>query len=394
MADVRRSEAGAREPSPRGSPATALPAMAAVFNGLGIARFSYTPMIPAMVGAGWFAPDTAAYLGATNLAGYLLGALLAHEAVRRVGLAMTIRAMLVACVLGAGLLALPWGVAWFAPWRFITGVAGGMIVVLAPPALLGSVDPARRGLVAGLAFSGVGIGIIFSGTAVPALAQLGISDAWLGLGAVSLLAAIIGWGGWGSLVPPPPPSARTPGSSRPLMLLIAAYATDAFGFVPHSLFLADYVARGLDRGLVEGGHAWVAFGVGAACGPLLLGKIAGWGGFGRTMIGVLAVKATAVALPLVLTATPAIWLSAFLVGALTPGIALVGSGTALEITGPAGHAAAWRLMTVTFAVFQAVGGYALSYLFGRTHDYELLFALGGGAMAFGTILTWLAVRGR
>ncbi len=37
--------------------------------GIGLARFAYTPLLPALVEAHWFLPADAAYLGAVNLAG-------------------------------------------------------------------------------------------------------------------------------------------------------------------------------------------------------------------------------------------------------------------------------------------------------------------------------------
>jgi hypothetical protein len=51
-------------------------AFCASLIGIGLARFAYSPLLPAIVGAHWFQPGTAAYLGAANLAGYLVGALL------------------------------------------------------------------------------------------------------------------------------------------------------------------------------------------------------------------------------------------------------------------------------------------------------------------------------
>ena len=53
----------------------ALAGLAASLVGIGLARFAYTPMLPALIDAGWFAEITAIYLGAANLAGYLAGAL-------------------------------------------------------------------------------------------------------------------------------------------------------------------------------------------------------------------------------------------------------------------------------------------------------------------------------
>ena len=49
---------------------------AALFSGLGLARFAFTPLLPAMIEAGWFSPGGGAAQGAANLAGYLLGAAL------------------------------------------------------------------------------------------------------------------------------------------------------------------------------------------------------------------------------------------------------------------------------------------------------------------------------
>ena len=60
-----------------------LAGLAASLVGVGLARFAYTPLIPALIAVGWFSPADAAYLGAANLIGYLAGALLASRPVRR-----------------------------------------------------------------------------------------------------------------------------------------------------------------------------------------------------------------------------------------------------------------------------------------------------------------------
>lgn len=48
---------------------------------IGLGRFAYTPLLPALIDHKWFSADNAAYLGAANLAGYLLG-VLGAEALR------------------------------------------------------------------------------------------------------------------------------------------------------------------------------------------------------------------------------------------------------------------------------------------------------------------------
>src|SRR5215469_11383001 len=63
--------------------------------GIGLARFAYAPLLPALIAAGWFAPAAAVYLGAANLAGYLGGALAAGRIAARVGAAAALPAMMV-----------------------------------------------------------------------------------------------------------------------------------------------------------------------------------------------------------------------------------------------------------------------------------------------------------
>jgi len=62
--------------------------------GIGLARFAYTPLLPAIIDAGWFDASKAAYLGAANLAGYLLGALTGRVMAQRSSTAFTLRAMM------------------------------------------------------------------------------------------------------------------------------------------------------------------------------------------------------------------------------------------------------------------------------------------------------------
>src|SRR6478672_8758727 len=69
--------------------------------GLGLARFAYTPLIPALIAAKWFSPAEAVYLGAANLAGYLSGALIARELGKRAGAVHALRGTMVLASLSA-----------------------------------------------------------------------------------------------------------------------------------------------------------------------------------------------------------------------------------------------------------------------------------------------------
>src|SRR5690348_2069804 len=95
------------EPSPLSSWRHAWPGLLATLNGVGLSRFAYTPLVPFMIAAGMVTESGAAYLGAANLAGYLIGAAAAAPLAARIGLGRTIRACFAASVLGLGACILP-----------------------------------------------------------------------------------------------------------------------------------------------------------------------------------------------------------------------------------------------------------------------------------------------
>ena len=113
--------------------------------GIGLARFAYTPLLPAIIGAHWFEPAAAAYLGAANLAGYLLGALSGRPLSARMPLVVVLRTMMLLATATFFACAYPVGFAWFFVWRFVAGVAGGALMVLAAPNVLPHVPASRRG---------------------------------------------------------------------------------------------------------------------------------------------------------------------------------------------------------------------------------------------------------
>ncbi|MGH7211700.1 MAG: YbfB/YjiJ family MFS transporter, partial [Acetobacteraceae bacterium] len=174
----------------------ALAGLAASLVGIGLARFAYTPLIPALIGAHWFAPAAVVYFGAANLAGYLVGALLARRSLAWVPAFVVLRAMMVLASLSFFASAAPVSVVWYFAWRLVSGICGGFIMVLAAPTVLPTVDPARRGLVSGLIFTGVGLGIGASGTMVPLLLRAGLAATWCGLGVLSVALTALAWGGW------------------------------------------------------------------------------------------------------------------------------------------------------------------------------------------------------
>ena len=124
-------------------------ALSANLVGIGLARFGYTPLIPALIDAGWFMPSAAVYLGAANLAGYLAGALAARAIAARTGVPALLRGSMLLTAASLLACALPLGFAWFFLWRFLSGGTGGVLMALAAPSVMPGIPPLRRGLAGG-----------------------------------------------------------------------------------------------------------------------------------------------------------------------------------------------------------------------------------------------------
>jgi len=361
--------------------------LSASLVGIGLARFAYTPLIPALIAAKWFGATDVVYLGAANLAGYLAGALLARETAARFGAVASLRAMMVLATLAFFASSVPVSFLWFFIWRFLAGLTGGVIMVLAASVVLPHTSPGRRGLVGGVIFAGVGLGIAISGTLVPLLLRQGLQQSWIGLGVLSGLLTLISWANWPkqTVAAPSHPAAHHPGRPhQPLAVrvLLVQYGLNAVGLVPHILFLVDFVARGLGQGIAAGSQYWVLYGLGAVVGPLLAGHLGDRAGFGPALRLAFLIEAAAILLPTVSTAPVSLIASSVIVGGFTPGIVPLVLGRVHELLPHRAQQqrAAWSHATTSFALFQAAAAYGFSWLFAHTGgDYLPLFAIGGGA---------------
>lgn len=380
--------------APPGAGASISPAYA-IFAGccaslvaIGLARFAYTPLIPLLIQARWFSAGDAVYLGAANFFGYFVGALGGRGLAARCGRRATLRAMML--LASASFLACAWplSLGWFFVWRFLSGLAGAVVMVLVAQTILPLVSVERHGMASGAIFMGIGAGIVVSGTLLPPLLGLGLAACWMGLAVLSGILTLLTWRAWpshGTAAAPAAVPARTAPApaSVAVRLLYLEYAAVAAGLVPAAMFLVDFVARGLHQGAALGARYWILYGMGAAAGPLLYGLAADRIGFGRALrLGLLLSSLASLLLgewphPAALAA------ASLLLGAFTPGVVTLVIGRLHELLAHDHQAqhAAWSRSTTMFALSQALSGYGLSWLFARGGGYRALFFVGAAAFA-------------
>lgn len=370
----------------------ALAGLAALLLGIGLSRFGFTPLVPALVRAGWFDGRQVGYLGAANLTGYLIGAVLARRLAQGWSPAIVIKGALLIGAASFFACAVPLSFAWYFFWRVSSGAIGGVLMVLAPTAVLAGTPPERRPRVAGIVFTGVGLGIIVSGTAIPPLVAAGLPTTWLALGLVSLLLTAFAWIPWPQVRAMP--TAMMPSAVsmlRPAVVrLLISYALIGLAFAPHTVFWTDFIARGLGKGLSVGGAYWVVLGFGAACGPVLTGLVAERLSFAWTYTLALAILAVGVVLPIAAPSGPVLAVTSFAVGACGLATTSLGSGRASELVPISQHRQLWSWMTIGYALVYAAGGYLCAFVFSRTGSYAAIFALGGAASLASAFFAWSA----
>jgi predicted MFS family arabinose efflux permease len=349
----------------------ALAGAAATLSGIGLARFAYVPLFPAMVTAAWVTGAEGGFLGAVNLAGYLIGVLGGRTLAQRLGTARALDVGMGLAALAFAACAWNGGVVWLAIWRTVAGLAGGCLMALAGPAVQGAVVPAQRGVAGGIVITGVGGGIIVASLVVPMLLPAGLSATWLGLAVLVLGLWAFAHPRW----PHTPVAVPDPSAPRPkATALILAYGLSGAGMVPHMVYFVDLAVRGRGLDPSLGALTWLLFGLGAMSGTLIGGRAADrWGGaHALKMWLAFQVAAVALALP---PSTASLFASALLGGFAGLGVSAVALARARELAGSAAGVV-WVRATALYALAQAAAGFVLTPLFAHTGSHASVFVPG------------------
>lgn len=363
--------------------------LCASLDSIGLARFAFTPLLPELIQAHWFTPATAVYLGAANLAGYLCGALLGRHIAARMANEDVLRLMMMLITAAFAACAFPLSFAWYFGWRFVSGIAGGVVMVLVAATLMPHLPPARKGAAAGAIFLGLGLGIAGSGTLIPLLLQLGLAQTWLGLAVVSALLTAASWFAW--------PSSRSSGHGSgaagaptgnfridgQVRVLYVQYGLMAVSAVPPMVFLVDFIVRGLGHGTHLGAVFWGIYGLGAIGGPPLYGYLADRLGPRLAIMAVSLVTAVALAGFSATDNLVALAVLTVVIGTFAPGMVPLALARVHELAhGAARQNAAWTHASIVSAGSMAAAAYGFSALLNRAGgNHHVLFLIAAALLA-------------
>lgn len=324
---------------------------------IGIGRFVYTPIVPAMIAELGLSKSAAGLIASANFLGYLLGALVAASP----NLPGSHRAWLIASLAVSSLttagMGMVHGMEPFLLLRFAGGGASAVVLVLASAIVLEHLAQARRPALSALHFAGVGCGIAVSAVLVAALQHggQGWASLWEASGIVSLGATAV----VAVLLPQGVSSTgrTTRRNSRPadpaLFRLVVAYGLFGFGYVITATFLVVIVRSTASIHALEA-VIWVVVGLAAAPSVAMWAWIA-------TRLGTVAAFALACVVEAVGVLASVAWpseagtfVAAILVGGTFMGLTALGLVRARALsTGDLRRVLA--LMTSAFGLGQIIG---------------------------------------
>jgi len=335
-------------------------------SALGLARFAYGLILPAMRSElGWSLAQAGA-LTTANAVGYLLGAVVAAPAARRLSLAVTFRLGMVVTAAALAATAATSSYPVLLLTRAAAGLAGTLVFITGGVIASHTAASTRSAAPLTIYYSGAGLGIALSGAAIPAL--LGQHPgrwplAWAGLAAAAALAAIFSW-----------TAAR--GSHQATTALLdlryiarlwqpaTAYLLFAAGYIAYITFLSAYLAAHR-ASITQITVTWALLGLAAVAAPVLWSwPISTWPR-AAALAASLAVLSTAAATALAGAAPLAVTGSAIGYGASFLAVPAAITALIRAATQPSEWTGALAAFTVVFAAGQTAGPYLAGALADR-----------------------------
>ncbi|MDZ7705651.1 MAG: YbfB/YjiJ family MFS transporter [Trueperaceae bacterium] len=359
---------------------------------LGLARFAYALILPAMRDdLGWSYAEAGA-MNTANALGYLAGALLSAPLAMRLGNRRIFWVAMLITTLGLLISGLTPNYLLLLTFRTLVGFSGA-VTFISGAALASrlAVGAAGGSFIVGLYFGGVGLGIVTSGVGLPLLLERGTDTwplAWLVLGGLGLVATFVGRHTALSL----PELERRPQGSRSgafettLWLWPAALAYFLFGlgYITYMTFVIAFL-RDQGTGTAQVSFFWLVLGLSTALSTFVWGRALDKMRSGYALALILLLNAVGAGIPLLSTTLAGLLASAVLFGSSF--LSVVSAVTTIVRNTLPQHA--WTgsiaFFTVLFSVGQTLGPLLSGALADRSGDLRsgfllsaLLLLVGGG----------------
>lgn len=384
-------------------PLVALGGAAAMAAVMGVGRFAYTPILPAMHAEASLSAANAGFLATLNFAGYLLATLwplLAHWLGAVPGPKTTLRFGLATCFAATLAMGLTESLALWGMLRFVSGFASALSMIYATTMVLDALARSNRSGAAAIHFSGVGFGISVSGLMVLLFEQLQVGWRGMWFGAAAVIALLVPLAlmtvarrtPHAAATAAPASVATSVSAPRQAVVargrnpwwLVAAYACAGLGFIISGTFL-PLIAKETPATAPYAAFCWVIVGLAAIPSNVLWAWVARRAGATASLVVQYALQAVAVVLPIFWQTPLALLVGGLLLGGTFMGIVTVASARARDIA-PQRTAEMLALMTACYSVGQIIGPPMAGLIATQTGSFDGGLAIAAGTMVLGIFL--------
>ena len=376
----------------RGAWRAALACMVTLAVAMGLGRFAFTPMLPIMLGEGKLELAGGGVLASLNYLGYFLGAVscaaigIKASSMVRGGLAAT-----AALLIGMGLLHsfTGWGIL-----RAAAGVMSAWVFVFASGWGLRRLAETNSPMLAGVIYTGPGIGIAMTGLLGGALGRWGSEVGWIGLGLLAVVLIAIIWRvfddgeaaqGSGTKTPVAAGSATASGADRSdAIWLVALYGLAGFGYIITATFLPVIARQALPESSWPD-FFWPLFGAAIIPGALIGARAPTHWDNRLLLAAAYALQALGVVLSVAWPTIGGFAMGSLLLGMPFTAITLFAMREARRLRG---NSAAGLIgyATASYGVGQIIGPLFAAPLAQRTGSFEQPLLVAAAALALGAVL--------
>lgn len=361
--------------------------------GIGIARFAYGLILPAMKADLDWSYFQSGLMNTINALGYLVGAFMMGGLTRRLGAYRVFVCGIVVTVIAVLLVATTRNFTLLGLYRLASGLSGAAIFVAGGTLASGvaHASPARSGLVLSTFYAGPGLGIALTAIAVSAVFQAFDPTrwqlAWLTLGTICFLAGLVTLLLPRERVGSSTACERKPGIYRPAKhwKILCGYTLFGAGSIGYMTFTVTSLQ---ENGTGSTGAAlfWLIIGLSSIAAPLIWGRVIGHLNHGHAFAILTAVNALGALLPLLSSALPVIVISAVIFGSSF--FTVVASTTAFAIrnAGLRDLPKAIAFFTVAFGGGQAAGPLLVGFISDQTGSVQSGLMLGVFSIVIGAVL--------
>lgn len=361
---------------------------------MGIGRFVFTPILPLMQRDLGMTHTLAGWLAGLNYFGYLAGAVictLVPQLLRSRTIAggALLLSLTTTIFMGASLSEVWWG-----GMRLTGGMASAVLFIVISAEVGETLARRGYGHWFGALYGGVGFGIALSGLIVPQLDKAGGWDAaWIGMGGISTIFAILGMAlgrkrvyATTATAGPAEPAAGL----RSIWILAAAYFLEGLGYIVTATFIVAIIA--VTPGLEPfAPYSWVAVGLSAIPSTILWPHLARRIGNKQALVAAYVLQAAGILVSARASSIAEVLFAAVTFGGTFLGIvALTLAEGKMRMGKQAGRAAAF--LTASFSVGQVLGPIIAGSLADQQEGFALPLLLAAASIILGGVLVALDRR--